>query len=497
MKNQSSEKNIFDYIVIGAGASGLAFSALMEKKGYSVLLLEAHSLPGGCASYFERNGYTFDAGATTLSGLLPNRPMEKLLRKLDLKNDLQIKKIDPGIISIIGDKQIKRYANKEKWLLELKSHFPEMNHEKFWNVIFSIDQKGWVISSIFNKVPLRNTNALFSFLKPQLFLALSLLPSLFLSVQRQLNKILRNNQSKNVQNLQSLIDELLFITAQNNASDTPLLMGAMGLSYPEDTAYAFGGMKTVMNALAKKCSNLNYRQKVNKIRLPYEIKNQPYFEVETQNKIWRSHKVVSTLPFSNHESLFCDPTFFKQKTHALLSPEESWSAFMLYFTIPSSYRESLYYQIHCPTIPECETKSFFVSLSHHEDIERSHHQRQTVTISTHTKISPWENLPKDIYEKKKNEVANFILEHFKKHFQLNGDDIQHLLTGTSKTFKRYTHRHHGLVGGIPHSLRRNLINVITSSSPHKDLYMIGDTQFPGQGIAAVVLGAMNLADQLN
>ena len=86
----------YDLIVIGAGAAGLSFSALMEKRGYKIALLEAHSLPGGCASYFERNGNIFDVGATTLSGLKPGRSIDLLINELGL--NLDIRKIDPGLI---------------------------------------------------------------------------------------------------------------------------------------------------------------------------------------------------------------------------------------------------------------------------------------------------------------------------------------------------------------------------------------------------------------
>jgi C-3',4' desaturase CrtD len=489
---------VYDYIVIGAGAAGLAFTALMEKRGFKVLLLEAHTLPGGCASYFERDGFTFDAGATTLSGLLNDRPMQLLFRELNLEKKLVIKKIDPGIISIIGNKTIRRFSQKDKWLSELHSHFPTIAHEKFWHKIFSIDQKGWIASKAFDQVPLRHFRKIHTFINRHLLTAISLIPSLFLSVQSELNKILKllKNEKRTEQEYQQMIDELLFITAQNHAKDTPLLMGAMGLSYPEDTAYAFGGMKSVMEALAEKCTNLVFRQRVKKISPPFTKKNQLHFEIETQNKIWKGHRIVSTLPFSNHIDLFEDSTFFKNNLDPLLMPSESWSAFMLYFTIPKKNREGLYYQIHCPKIPHCETHSYFVSLSHPEDVKRSHSNRQTVTISTHTKVAIWENLSKEDYLQRKKEVSQFIINHFNEHFNLSQNEISHLLTGTSKTFKRYTSRDHGLVGGIPHSLRRNLINVISSPSPYKDFYMIGDTQFPGQGIAAVVLGAMNLVNDL-
>ncbi|MDO3627989.1 NAD(P)/FAD-dependent oxidoreductase [Mucilaginibacter sp. BT774] len=49
-------------IVIGAGFSGLAASALMAKKGYDVTLLEKNDQPGGRARIWEKDGFRFDMG---------------------------------------------------------------------------------------------------------------------------------------------------------------------------------------------------------------------------------------------------------------------------------------------------------------------------------------------------------------------------------------------------------------------------------------------------
>lgn len=49
-------------IVIGAGFSGLAASALIAKEGYHVTLLEKNDQPGGRARVWETNGFRFDMG---------------------------------------------------------------------------------------------------------------------------------------------------------------------------------------------------------------------------------------------------------------------------------------------------------------------------------------------------------------------------------------------------------------------------------------------------
>lgn len=481
----------FDYIIIGAGAAGLSFAALMEKRGYKVAVLEAHALPGGCSSFFERDGYIFDAGATTLSGLKEGRPLQRLMAELNL--NLELKAIDPGIVSLIGNKKVRRFKNFEKWIDELSTNFPDINHHKLWQDLNDIESYGWELSSQFKNIPLRSLKSLSPFLTLKLATAIKAAPNLFRSVENELNKLAVNDHD-----YLRMIDELLFITSQNNMKDTPLLMGAMGLNYPEDTSYAMGGMKAFSEALASKCSSLFFKHKVQKI-IP--IKNGLNgFEVVTTHGHFKSKNVVSTIPIWNHLSLFDDRKgrdFFARDQ--LPDSENCWSAFMIYLTIPlDEKRESLYYQIHCSDIPNCHTKSFFVSISHPEDKTRSINGRQVVTISTHTKASEWLDWQKNKahYQIKKNETKDYILNLFKEKFRLDDNDLQNVMTGSPGTFVRYTKRYSGLVGGIPHSLKRNPIDFIFARSPYKNFYMIGDTQFPGQGIAAVILGAFNLADYL-
>lgn len=479
---------IYDYIVIGAGAAGLSFTALMEKKGFRVALLEAHSLPGGCSSYFERNGNVFDVGATTLSGLQDGRPLHQLIKDLELKLDL--KEINPGIVSYLGGKKIRRHKDQDEWIKELENSYPKVNHKKFWKLIQEIDHLGWSLSSSMKNIPLRSFRDFLDFTPKKIIDTVKLLPYLLKNVS---SYIPQNTE----QDYKTLINELLFITAQNNMGDTPMLMGAMGLNYPTDTHYAIGGMKAFTLALASKCSNIFYRHRVLSI-LPTK-EGLDGFQIKTNKGDFKSLRIVSTLPFWNHSTLFLDKKlqlfFAEHDSEKLLN--RCWSAFMIYLTIPLDItREEIYNQIHCDPIPNCQTKSFFVSISHPEDKTRSKSGRSVVTISTHTKPDQWIGLSKDEYELKKNETAEFILKKLCSELNLERASLNDILTGSPNTFIKFTRRTKGLVGGIPHSLTRPLWQMMQSTSPLKNFYLIGDTQFPGQGIAAVVSGAQNLIHQL-
>src|ERR1700761_9398770 len=79
-----SQTEVYDLAVIGGGMGGLAAAALAQRLGLRTALLEAHTKLGGCAGYFGRGPYTFDAGATALMGLEVGEPIGDLLRMIGL-----------------------------------------------------------------------------------------------------------------------------------------------------------------------------------------------------------------------------------------------------------------------------------------------------------------------------------------------------------------------------------------------------------------------------
>ncbi|WP_239112618.1 NAD(P)/FAD-dependent oxidoreductase [Halomicronema sp. CCY15110] len=58
-----------DVVVIGSGIGGLSCAALLARYGLEVVVCESHTIPGGAAHGFERDGFTFDSGPSLYSGL--------------------------------------------------------------------------------------------------------------------------------------------------------------------------------------------------------------------------------------------------------------------------------------------------------------------------------------------------------------------------------------------------------------------------------------------
>jgi len=93
-----TEPDRYDVIVLGAGIGGLTAGALVARRGYKVLLTEAHNRPGGYCSCWTRSvgnagTFRFDAGIQDFSGLGARGPLRHLLRQLDAESRIEWRRV--------------------------------------------------------------------------------------------------------------------------------------------------------------------------------------------------------------------------------------------------------------------------------------------------------------------------------------------------------------------------------------------------------------------
>lgn len=486
------ENKTYDYIVIGAGYAGLSAAALLAKEGYKVLLLESHIAIGGCASFYKRKGILFDVGATTFSGVLPHQPAGRLLDQLDIKPNL--KKIDPGMIIKFGNKEIFRYADKITWIAENERVFNMPGLTEFWKELYRIEQKSWQLTSDNYTLPPTNISDLIKLTTCSNLKSLSLLPKLFQPIQRLLEKYNLNNNPDFVR----FINEQLLITSQNKIDDTPVLTAAMGLTYPSETWYPYGGMYKPAELIKEKFVEygglLKLRAKVEKI----EKTNGVYELTTAKGDKFITRGILSTIPIWNLAKITKGEIkeYFTRQSDKF---KFAWGAFTLNFAVESNESlPSLYYQLHVKEqIPYTNSGAYFVSFSAEDDRERTPEGIRAVTISLHTDVTNWVNLDKAEYETRKDLVTRVILAEFDKAFpQFAAKEKTFLMAGTPVTFEFYTGRFNGYVGGIPHSVKQNLLTLPPNKTPFENFYIAGDTSFPGQGTPAVILSALNTVKRI-
>lgn len=145
--------------------------------------------------------------------------------------------------------------------------------------------------------------------------------------------------------------------------------------------------------------------------------------------------------------------------------------------------------------PLGEGNSVFISASPEWDAGRAPVGQRAVTLSTHTRMDAWWDLfenDRDRYESRKKEYVAKMLAHAERALPGFSDGASFVMSGTPVTFERFTRRPFGWVGGFPQT------NLFRAWGPRlgPNLWMVGDSIFPGQSTAAVALGGMRIANEI-
>lgn len=132
----------YDVIVIGAGNGGLTAAATLAKAGVSVLLLERHNIPGGCATSFCRGRFEFEIALHQLSGVGTSDnpgPVRSLLDSIDVLDKVELIEIPELYRTVVLDRlDLSLKADKNQVIEELQRRFPKErdNIDKFFDLIY-------------------------------------------------------------------------------------------------------------------------------------------------------------------------------------------------------------------------------------------------------------------------------------------------------------------------------------------------------------------------
>lgn len=485
---KKSAKEYVDTIIIGAGTSGLFLSNFLSKQKQESLCLEAHTLPGGCSGFYVKNGQAFDVGATTLSGMAYNGPLQRFIEQVEL--DINLLPVDSGITISKNGLVINRYRDSNKWISHIEELFPHSHMRDFWTSIDVISELAWKHTEALRYFPprksIRGGSDCFHLATSSPFEKVKLLRSIFYSFYDVYLKKHNFNAS-----FLDILNELMLIATQNNLHRTPALFGVLGLSYAGDLWYPYGGMGNFSKQLLRKSRSnggeFRFNSKVVKVE---RVKD--FFEVSTQKKTYRCKSLVSTLDlWSTHKISQSLNPYLLVKDLSRNSPK--WGAITGYFSIKlKGYDKDLYHQVHLEKpLSFCSPHSLFFSLCpSDDDLRVTNEGYRTLSVSTHIDVKRYFEVLNEMGEAKlKAQWRNEITDYIKEYFSSNLLDLLNQGIGDPTTFYKYTSRFQGSVGGIPQSLEMTPLTYPKQSTGVKNFYHIGDTTFPGQGVVGVLMGA--------
>jgi C-3',4' desaturase CrtD len=484
-------------IVIGAGIGGLTSAAVLARAGIEVTVLEAQVYPGGCASTFFHQGYLFDTGATLAGGFYPGGPMEMVARATGITT-WQAHDSEPAMqVHLPNDKVINRWRDERRWH-EQKTAFGASS-ETFWRWQERTADAMWDLALALPAWPPQSLSQVgqlaqkgFSWLGKDRPHRLS--PVLLKDALQPISKHLKDVSA----DLKLFIDAQLLISAQTTSEFANALYGAAALDLPRRGVVNLkGGMGRIAQSLAQATEDnggrILYRQEATRV---VQERNQALLIETKRGNSFHADMAVINMPVWNIRKLMDDQGSILASNEPR-HPPDTWGAFVMYIglddaAVPQDF--PLHHQI-ATSRPLGEGNSVFLSISPAWDESRAPIGKRAITLSTHTRLKTWWDLftqDREAYEALKASYATKMLAAAQQVLPVLRDAAEIILPGTPVTFQRFTRRAQGWVGGYPQT------NLFQNYGPQigPNLWMVGDSIFPGQSTAAVALGGLRVANMV-
>ena len=497
-------KDKFDAIVIGSGIGGLVTASQLAAKGAKVLVLEKYIIPGGSGGSFKRKGYTFDVGASMIFGFGEKGYTNLLTRALKdvdescetIPDPVQLEYHLPENFNLSVDKSYKKFIKK------LTEKFP---HEKK-----GIEKFYQTCEKVFNcldSMPLlsiEDPNYLFKVFFKAPFACLGLARWLPVNAGDVARKYIKDP------NLLKFIDIECFCWSVMPALKTPMINAGMvftdrhvgGINYPK------GGVGKIAEKLVagieKFGSKIRFKANVKEIL----INDNKAIGIKLTNgeKIY-AKKIVSnstrwdTFGLNNFKNGLVKKEFVPKK-------EKSWSK--TYKPSPSFVsihlgikKDLISKDFNCHHIIvenwdelEQEKGVIFISIPTILDSSVAPPDKHIIHAFTPSSIENWDNLKRKDYLKKKNEYLEFILNKISNIIPNIKENIDHKEIGTPITHKKFLGRFEGSYGPIPNKKLLGLLSMPFNTTKIENLYCVGDSCFPGQGLNAVAFSGYACAHKI-
>jgi C-3',4' desaturase CrtD len=475
-------------VVIGAGVGGLTAAALLAKDGYEVTVLEAHVYPGGCAGTFYHQGYRFDAGATLAGGFQAGGPHAIVGDLLGIT--WPIRRAEPAWTIQLPDRRVVRWGYEEQWQAERETQLPAMRH--FWRQQEYVAQAVWQFAA---RIPAYPPSSLGDIVRLGAKIRPAMLPIAPLALT-SFGAWLRANRIHDRAS-RAFIDGQLLISAQVTAENANALYGAIAMDLPRVGAHhVIGGIGNIAQTLVEAFQRLGGTYLKRQAVTSLTPLDQGRYRVSTnKDLVIEADAVLANLTPWALRDLLGDhvPASLVRETQ---QRPDTWGAYTVYMGVESSAVESEcdhYQVIRDYGQPLGEANSVFISLNDPHDSSRAPQGQRTVTMSTHTNIAEWYRLQRDdpeAYHARREAYQERFLQAAESVLPTIRQGIRFIMNGTPQTFQKFTRRPRGMVGGFAQT---SLLAARGPQTGLPNLWLVGDSVFPGQSTAGVTAGGMRVA----
>jgi len=487
-----------DAVVIGSGIGGLVTASQLAAKGAKVLVLERYLIPGGSGGSFQRNGYTFDVGASMIFGFGETGHTNLLTRALADVGEHQDTIPDPAQLEyhLPGGLELAVERDYDSFIARLTALFP---HEatgirRFYDTC-------WSVFRCLDAMPLLS-------LEDPAYLAKVFVraPRACLGLARWLPVNVGDVARRHISDpaLLRFIDMECFCWSVMPADQTPMINAGMvfsdrhagGINYPK------GGVGTIAQHLVRGLERhggaIRYRSRVTKVVL--DSSRAVGVELAGGEQI-RARRVISNATRWDTFGSLVDGAHTPDA-------ERTWRKRYK----PSQSFLSLHLGVAAGAIPpgshchhlllerweemEAEQGTVFVSIPTLLDPSLAPAGRHIVHAFTPSSMEAWQGLTPSAYAAKKQADANRLISRLGAILPGLAAAITHKEIGTPRSHRRFLGRHRGSYGPVPALRLPGLLPMPFNRTAIAGLYCVGDSCFPGQGLNAVAFSGFACAHRV-
>lgn len=453
----------FDYIVIGAGFSGLSCALRLAMFDHKVAIFESHSIPGGLNSYYKRRVndelIRIDTGLHALTnfslkGEIGTKLLPQILKQFRFSYDQLDLCPQKKSKIIIKDNEL-IFTNDINFLISQISELYPKDLDgfiKFLDFVKSEDLKKY-------NQPFESGNAIISrFLKDEELIKLLSFPV------------------------------ISYGSCWENDIDSYLYLSLFKAIYLEGLARPKDGIKTLIDLFEKKINTLSnskifYRSQVDNILAFDDV-----VHVKSGSNLYEVQKVFSSIGYPGTKQLIGEPY-----DKSGLSNVSFVEVVFVYATEKTGdYDETIIFFNESDTSIFSE-KNVLTSkkagvICCVENFESETQLNKIIKVTYYGNYSSWESLSREEYNQEKNMTIEHAKNILNKYLPLEQRTPSFIDCFTPKTIKKYTRHLNGAVYGSTQKFK----NGIFSNS--NNLILIGADQ-GNVGITGCILSGASMANK--
>ncbi|HYH84075.1 MAG TPA: FAD-dependent oxidoreductase [Pyrinomonadaceae bacterium] len=492
----------YDVVVVGGGIGGLTVAALLAARGLSVCLLEREPRAGGCCTAFESFGHSFETGAGLYAAWQPGEIHERVFAELPVEAPEAREVSHAYTLRLPGGEDVRVGGGFEEFAERLRNAFPECADAavRFYREATEIAD---ALERAARRYPALATASKLQRMK------------LTLSEARLSSTIFARSNETAARHLvgvsarfRRFVDAQLQIFALVSSEACAYLYAAVALAQPLRSMYALrGGAQSLADALARSIERSGgaVRTGATALRLAFDARGHAAGVTLLSGETLNARRaVVSNLTVWDTYGKLVGADRTHADVRARLKRLRGWGAYQIFVSVDEEAARRLPservlalddWQDSEPFDPE--SALLMLGVAPVWDA-RAPAGKRAATVSTFTDAEKWFAFHTDEAEHEEDDARALENVWGRLHAALPelGAGAEVLETATPRTFYERTRRRLGMVGGVGQSLEVYGASALTHRTIIPKLFMVGDTVFPGNGVAAVTHSALIVANEI-